>query len=120
MNILFCDDEQIILDLYISELEHAFPDYTFHQAFNGKEALQVINDHKISYVFTDGKMPVMDGVELAKQIKELQDPPIVFMITGYTGTYDEGILKANGIEEIFYKPIDYDWLIEFVGKLEKE
>ncbi len=117
MNILFCDDEPIILELYISELEAALPHFNFFRATNGVEALEVFKKESISYVFTDGKMPVMDGVELTKNLMKLENPPTVYMITGYAGTYDEDTLKKEGIKKVFYKPLDYDWLTEFVGNL---
>jgi len=38
------------------------------QAANGKEALQCIEKYKIDILFTDVKMPVMNGLELAKEV----------------------------------------------------
>lgn len=117
MKILFCDDEQSILDLYITELEYSYPEYTFYTALNGQEALKKVSENSIPYVFTDGQMPVMDGVKLAEELHKLTPPPTVYMITGFAGTYDEASLKDTGIKDVFYKPVDYDWLVEFIGKL---
>ena len=47
------------------------------QAANGKEALQCIEKYKIDILFTDVKMPVMNGLELAKEVYKR---PIAFAI----------------------------------------
>lgn len=117
MKILFCDDEKSILDLYINEMEYAFPDYTFYRAENGQTAIELIKEHNIPYVFTDGQMPVMDGIALAKELQKLENPPVIYMITGFAGTYDEKSLIGSGIEQVFYKPVDYDWLTDFIKEL---
>lgn len=40
------------------------------QACNGKEALEIAKDYKPDLVFADIKMPVMNGIELTKQLKK--------------------------------------------------
>lgn len=119
MKILFCDDEPAILDMYLSELEECYPDITFFRALNGREGLNICLNEKIDFVFTDGKMPVMDGKQLAQNLSNLENKPNVYMITGYAGTYQEDTLTKSGVKEIFYKPIDFDWLIDFVGQIIK-
>lgn len=120
MNILFCDDEEAILDLYLSEIAHSLPEHNLYGAKDGQEGLKVCQENKIDLVLTDGKMPIKDGVELSKDLQSLPNPPKVYMITGYAGTYDEDELKKYGIIEVFYKPLDFDWLIEFISTVAKE
>lgn len=117
MKILFCDDEVMLLQIYKDELEDTFDDVEVLIAQNGKEGLEVFMEHRPTYVFTDGKMPGMDGLELAEKLQEFNGPPTTFLITGYAGTYDEEKIKEKGITDIFYKPVDYSDLIEFIAKL---
>jgi two-component system chemotaxis response regulator CheY len=56
----------------------------FHEAANGKEALEVMETGWIDIVITDYNMPVMDGMELLKTIKQsdlLKDIPVVIIST---------------------------------------
>ena len=61
--ILIVDDEEMIVDLMISEIEQL--GYNYMTAGNGKEALEVLNEHGhvIDVVLIDRKMPTMDGLE---------------------------------------------------------
>ena len=116
IKILLCDDEESLLNLYQEEIEDAFDDIKLFFALNGQEGLEIAKREKVEYVFTDGKMPIMGGLKLASELKKLDSPPQVFMITGYAGTYDEEEIKATGILKIFDKPVNYDELIEFIAK----
>lgn len=118
MKILFCDDEKALLALYKLEIEDAFDDIEVITAENGKRALELAKESLPTYVFTDGKMPDLDGLQLAERLqKELANPPGLFLITGYAGTFDEDEIKRRGFLKIFYKPIDYDELIKFIAEL---
>lgn len=117
MKILFCDDEKSLLYLYKAEIEDAFPDVELLLAENGSEGLEIAQKEAPPYVFTDGKMPDMDGLTLAEKLSKLENPPEVFLITGYAGTFDEDKIKENGVSKIFYKPVDYNELLEFISQL---
>lgn len=120
MNILFCDDGETILELYVNEVAHSLPMHKLFGAKDGAEGLKICQEHQIDYVFTDGRMPIKDGIQLSKDLQKLASPPKVYMITGYAGTYDEEELLNYGIREVFDKPIDYDWLIEFINNLSQD
>ena len=67
-NILICDDEQDIvnaLKIYLSG-----GDYCLFEASNGREALEVVEKNDIHLILMDIMMPVMDGLQLCKQIKQ--------------------------------------------------
>lgn len=86
------------------------------QAANGKEALELFERHLPDIVMSDVKMPVMDGIQLAKEIKRKRpNTPVIFM-SGYS---DVGYLKAAVQEsavDYILKPIDQDDLEEAVKK----
>lgn len=118
MRIVFCDDETALLELYQSEVDYAIPNQEIHTFSNGHDAVAFCRENKVDLVFTDGKMPKMDGLELAKSLQSLEHPPQVILVTGYVGTYEEDELEEIGISKILNKPIDYDELITFIqGKL---
>jgi CheY-like chemotaxis protein len=78
--ILVVDDEFLIADILSVTLEDA--GYRVFQASNGKKALEVLARETPSLIITDFMMPLMNGLELAQQIKskaETADIPIILM-----------------------------------------
>src|SRR5213595_1749340 len=64
--ILLVDDNEEILDFLSEELSEK---YTILKAFNGQEALNVLQQEAIHLVVSDVMMEIMDGLELCKRIK---------------------------------------------------
>ncbi|MAE75118.1 MAG: hypothetical protein CL675_13580 [Bdellovibrionaceae bacterium] len=116
MTILFVDDQPQILKIYSEEVDYAHPWATVLTAEGGEEALQLLKTHKVDLVFTDARMPRMDGHEFAKRARDLYPEIPVFMITGYAGEITEEDIVANGVRRVFSKPIDLDFLVEFVAE----
>lgn len=81
ISILIVDDEEDIRDV----LEIALKDigYTVFLAENGKKAIELFKSKRPQIVITDIKMPVMDGIELLRQIKRESPETEVLMITGH-------------------------------------
>ena len=114
MKILLVEDEKFILDFYLSEFEIELPEHDFYSAFNGEEALEVLKVETIDLVITDGKMPKLDGVQMAHEIKKLYPKTKIIMVTGYAGDYKDEDLKDAGISHIFDKPVDFEELLGFI------
>jgi len=79
--ILFVDDDRMILDMvheYLSEVG-----YRVEVVDNGVKALQMIKDYPFEIVFTDIKMPDIDGLELLSAIKEYRPETEVIIVTGH-------------------------------------
>ncbi len=76
-NILICDDEQDIINalkIYLSD-----PNYTFFEANNGVEALDLIKQHEIHLVLMDIMMPVMDGITSLTELRKISNVPVLFL-----------------------------------------
>lgn len=106
--ILLVDDEQDIRDVLQMALTDA--GHQVIMAENGEEALARFSETQPPIVITDIKMPVMDGIELLRNIKQLNTETEVIMITGH-GDMDLAIrsLKYNATDFIT-KPINVDAL----------
>jgi two-component system, response regulator YesN len=94
------------------------------EACNGSEALDLIRTVRPDILITDIKMPVMDGLELIRQIKNLELKIKIIILSGFS---DYKFLKEAinyGVESYLLKPIDNDELISIlksmVNKIEKE
>ncbi len=76
-NILICDDEKDIvraLKIYLTD-----PDYTFFEAYNGKEALEIVKREEIHLILLDVMMPVMDGITAMEEIRKISNAPIIIL-----------------------------------------
>lgn len=77
--------------------------HTCFLAANGQEALTLLDETPMDVVITDIAMPVMDGIELTKQIRQHHDADVI-MMTGYYQdlTYKDAI--AQGASDFIQKP----------------
>ena len=76
-NILICDDERDIvnaLKIYLSA-----PDLRIFEAFNGREALAVLDREEIHLVLMDIMMPEMDGISAMAKIREQSNVPVILL-----------------------------------------
>lgn len=86
------------------------------EACNGEEALEMIERDKPQIVFTDIRMPVMDGIEVLKRLRERGERLKVIIISGYNDfEYVRSALKYGSFDYIL-KPIDEEELLSVFEK----
>ena len=112
--ILAVDDESIILDSFRKILVVA--GYSIDTVEKGREALGLILKHDYDFVFTDLKMPEMDGLEVTKAVKHLRPDIDVIVITGYASIETAVETMKYGAMDYVQKPFTEDELIEFFNK----
>lgn len=101
--ILVVDDEEVIVRLLSMSLRS--DGYETVTAGNGQEALEVFKAESPDIVVTDIKMPVMDGLELLKKIKEIDADNEVIIVTGH-GDIDSTITALQyGASDFINKPV---------------
>ena len=107
-NILVCDDDRDIvaaLKIYLSGGE-----YRVFEAYNGAEAVEAVRKNDIHLVLMDIMMPVMDGLEATRRIRNGENPlgktiPILAM-TANAFLEDMQKSKEAGMDEHLSKPVD--------------
>lgn len=112
--ILCVDDEEVILGSFRKIL--VLEGYSVDTVETGQEALGLIQRHHYDFVFTDLKMPLMDGVEVTKSVKHLRPDIDVIIITGYASVETAVETMKYGAMDYVQKPFTEDELIEFVKK----
>ncbi len=112
--ILCVDDEAVILDSFRKIL--VLDGYSVDTVENGKEALGLIQTHSYDFVFTDLKMPEMDGVEVTKAVKHIRPDIDVIIITGYATVETAVECMKYGAMDYVEKPFTEDELLEFIKK----
>ena len=117
-SVLVADDETASLKAIEILLNRNFPGiFHLQKCFNGKEALELIQEEIPDIVLTDIRMPVLDGIALAKQIQLMEKPPITVIISGYSDfTYAQSAIKY-GVSDYLLKPIDKDEFVILINKL---
>ncbi|MBI4292679.1 MAG: response regulator [Betaproteobacteria bacterium] len=112
--ILAVDDEAIILDSFRKILVVA--GYSIDTVEKGQEALGLVLKHDYDFVFTDLKMPEMDGLEVTKAVKHLRPDIDVIVITGYASIETAVETMKYGAMDYVQKPFTEDELINFFNK----
>ncbi|MEJ2504858.1 MAG: response regulator [Ignavibacteriaceae bacterium] len=113
--ILCVDDESVILDSFRKIL--VLDGFSIDTVENGKEALGLIQNHSYDFVFTDLKMPEMDGVDVTKSVKHLRPDIDVIIITGYATVETAVECMKFGAMDYVQKPFTEDELLDFTNKL---
>ena len=100
-NVLICDDQPDIvraLKIYLAP-----EGYQLFEAFNGKQALQLVQAENIHLILLDIMMPEMDGITAAAKIRELSNAPILFL-TAKSETEDMVLGLNMGADDYITKP----------------
>jgi CheY-like chemotaxis protein/glycine cleavage system H lipoate-binding protein len=112
--ILCVDDEEVILDSFRKIL--VLDGYSVDTVQVGQEALGLLQTHHYDFVFTDLKMPAMDGVEVTKSVKHIRPDIDVVIITGYATVETAVECMKHGAMDYVQKPFTEDELLAFVKK----
>jgi len=113
--ILAVDDEAVVLDSFRKILVLA--GYSVDTVETGKEALGLVRKNDYDFVFTDFKMPEMDGVAVTKAVKHLRPDVDVVLITGYASIESAVETMKHGAMDYVEKPFTADELTELANKL---
>jgi len=115
--VLIADDEaparSRLRDL-LDDCRETFPLVLVDEARTGREVLDVLNREKVDIVLLDIRMPDMDGLEAARHIAGMTDPPAII----FTTAFDSYALKAFEVNAIDYvlKPIRLERLLTALRK----
>ncbi|MEI6515145.1 MAG: response regulator [bacterium] len=111
--ILFVDDEKSILKI----LEALFRagGYVPRCILDAEEALVVLKDENIKVCFVDIHMPIMNGMELCRRIKEVQPDAHVYALSAFPGVMNDAQYKNFGFNGYLRKPFNIDQLMD-VGR----
>jgi DNA-binding response OmpR family regulator len=93
--------------------KQGFSPYT---AARGAVALELFSKHAIPVIFTDWRMPQMDGFELCEQIKEIDDTAQVYLLSACIDHFTEEQLREAGFDGWFPKPFKMDELVNFCAE----
>lgn len=105
--LLIVDDEPLILEVLT---EHFKSDYDVETALNGADALGAILRERPDVVMLDINMPRMNGVEVLKDIKQIDESIAVIMVTANEQVSMAAEALRSGAFGYVPKPFDFRYL----------
>lgn len=104
LNILIVEDDEALLNLYGIVLRKE--GYETFPAHNGEETWQILEKEHIDLVITDVLMPVMDGYEFVRSIREYDSAIPILMITAKDDFASKNRGFSLGTDDYMTKPVD--------------
>ncbi|WP_010099476.1 response regulator [Ornithinibacillus scapharcae] len=113
--ILIVDDE-IGIRLLLEDLL-ASEQYEVRTAENGKEALELVKIHNFDLLLIDYKLPIMDGIEVMKQIEKENIVLDTIVMSGLVENIQEDTYALKNVKKVLSKPFDVLEVRNFVNQL---
>jgi two-component system response regulator AtoC len=116
-SILVIDDNRLIRQTFKSHLTSEGFDVAL--AADGREGVEQFQKLQPDLVILDINLPVLDGIEVLKQIREIEKNAYVIMITAFDDMKTTVTAMKLGAFEYICKPIDYDELLLSIRKAQR-
>lgn len=114
--ILVVEDNEDLLLLLKRLLE---PNYQVLTAYNGREAIEVVDNEKVDLILTDVMMPVMDGIQMTQQLRNRPDAPNcpIIMLTAKHDDESRAEAYQAGADAYITKPFNTSVLLVRIKNL---
>jgi diguanylate cyclase (GGDEF)-like protein/PAS domain S-box-containing protein len=115
--LLNVEDEPDARDMLSRMLAMNYPGLQLHVAENGVVGLELFREHRPDIVMTDINMPVMNGIQMAREIKAIDPEAVIVAVTAHSDT--SYLLSAIeiGIHHYVLKPVNYSELFGVLDKI---
>ena len=90
--------------------------YQFERARNGQEAVEMVDKNQYDIVLMDIKMPIMDGLEATKAIKEKHPNLPIVALTANAFDSDRQLAMEVGCNDFLSKPVSSEECIETIKR----
>lgn len=113
--ILLAEDDCFVRDATVAILEYG--GYRVITAENGQDAVRLFRENRVDMLLMDVMMPVMNGVEAYRKIRETSPEIRVLFTSGYTAeVLDRELIEAKDVR-LLHKPIPPDTLLKAVREV---
>jgi len=116
--LLVIDDESAFLEVLAMSL--ANEGYEVVTAENGNEGLRIFEEQNLKLILTDIKMPGMDGIEVLKRIKAIDNQAEVIVITGHGDINAAIAALQHGASDFITKPVRGEVLLLALERAKKK
>ncbi len=108
-NILVVEDDKEIRELFCTVLSDN--GYNPIPATDGANALDILDNTYVDLIISDVMMPIVNGYELTKSLRDVNDMTPILMITAKESMHDKGKGFLAGTDDYMVKPIDVNEMI---------
>jgi DNA-binding NtrC family response regulator len=113
--VLVVEDDIDLIEIYKEILE--LHEYDVQTALNGEEGVEKFKQTKPSLVIMDGDMPILDGYEAFKKIKDIDVNANVVIVTGFSELEPKSQAAIKqGLIKVISKPLGVDELLTLTKK----
>ena len=104
---------------YLMRMELERRGYRVLEAQNGEEGVAFATAEHPNIILMDIGLPIMDGIEATRRIRadETTRDVLIVALTAHHETEYRTQALAAGCDAYLTKPIDFDWLIDLLGRL---
>lgn len=117
--ILIVDDSKPLIYLLKEHIVKSFK-YVVQIAFNGKEALEILENEEIDLIILDIEMPVMDGLQLLAELHNRKIWLPVIVLTAKKIDISETKFREFGIVDFIQKPFEFEILDKRIDNILKK
>jgi two-component system, sensor histidine kinase and response regulator len=116
ISILCVEDDPDARNILRETIKNRFPHITLHMAKNGIMGLDMFKEHAPHLTITDIRMPLMDGIRMAKEIRTLEPDARILVLTAHDDT--NYLLDAIriGISNYLLKPFNPELFYEAINE----
>jgi len=112
LSILYADDEELAREMVAKLLR--WKGLVVHTAADGAEAWSLFRVHKPAIIVTDISMPVMDGIEVSRKVREVCPSTTIIVASAYPHEQHMAELDRIGIHSYIQKPIELEKLLSSI------
>ena len=118
IKLLYVEDDEdisyVLADIFGDECKELYV------AKNGQEGLSMYKEHSPDIVLTDISMPIMNGIEMSKLIREENSTIPIIISSAFSDDEYIQAAKELGINHYILKPINLEKVLDILENLAKE
>ena len=116
--VLIVEDNELNRIVLEEFLKIVNPNLEIDFAFNGKEGIKKIEENNFDVVFSDIDMPIMNGIDMIREIRKNDKNLQVVAVTAFAVLGDREKILLEGFDDYISKPVEFEELNRVVNKYE--
>lgn len=118
MTVLYVDDDPDDRELFCEAVDQLTADIICITASGGREALNILNTHRVDLIFLDYRMPEMDGGKFLQEVSGMSiAKPRIYVYTTHMLDFERELCRKYGAVDCFGKPGSVEEIASLIRKV---